>query len=121
MSSAFTKTELEQIAAQTRVDMNTTDAEMMVAAFINENAEIIARQIAADAKAAVPVVTGNLRRRIRARKSRYPDGGWIVQSTAPHAWLVEFGRNQGTVGKRPYLRPALDKNIEAAKQQFGAK
>ena len=128
--------------AEVRISFDLTEAEKMIAEHINENAEMIAKQIAADAKAAVNVVTGNLRKGIRAKKSKYEDGGWIVQSTAPHAHLVEFGTgprvleeprkvsiggrvavitHTGTMPPKAYLRPALDKNIEAAKAAFGVK
>lgn len=58
----------------------------------------------------------HLRPSIRVRKSRYEDGGYIVQARAPHAHLVEFGHAQVThdgrvVGHVPahsFLRAARD-------------
>ncbi len=102
-----------------RVDVriDTKEFEMELARHINENAESIAKQIAQDARNSVGVVTGNLKKGIKARKSRYEDGGWIVLSTAPHAHLLEFGTVN--MSPKPYLRPALYKNIAEAKRQFG--
>lgn len=74
-----------------------------------------------------------LRRKIKAQKSKFEGGGYIVVARAPHAHLVEFGHAQvmggkrkarrdrktkqlipagtviGHVAPRPFLRPALDK------------
>lgn len=93
----------------------------LLSGHINENAEEIARQIAADARASVNVVTGNLKKSIKAKKSKFEDGGWIVQATAQHAHLVEYGHGGPRPAQpHPYLRPALDKNISAARAAFGA-
>jgi HK97 gp10 family phage protein len=101
-------------------DFKSYDDEL--AAFINENAEAIAKQIATDAKASVNVKTGNLRKGISARKSKFDDGGWIVISRAPHSHLVEFGHGgPKPAPPHPFLRPALNKNIGLARQKFGAK
>lgn len=97
--------------------------------FLDENCEIIAKQIAADAKANVAFEdkTGALRRSIKAKKSKFPDGGWIAKAGgkgARQAWLVEHGHNGpggSTVPPHPYLEPARVKNIEFARRQFGAK
>ena len=107
---------------QAHVEFNFSEFEEKLADHINENAEQIARQIAADARAKVNVVTGNLRKGIKAKKSKFEDGGWIVLSSAPHSWIVEHGHG----GPKPapahaFLRPALNANIDAAKAAFGAK
>ncbi len=95
--------------------------ERLVAEHINENAEKIARQIAKDARASVGVKTGRLKRSIRAKESKFDDGGWIVVATAPHAWLVEHGHGgPHPAPPHPFLRPALDKNINEARRLFGA-
>jgi len=99
-----------------------SEFEKELAAFINENAEAIAKQVAKDARASVNVITGNLKKGIKAKKSKFEDGGWIIKSNAPHAFIVEFGHG----GPHPapphaYLRPALENNIDLARQQFGAK
>lgn len=103
------------------VDIDPRQFEAELAAFINENCMEIAKQIARDAKAttAFKDVTGNLRKSIKAKKSKFPDGGAIVVATAPHAHLLEFGTSK--MPKKAFLRPALDKNIAAARAMFGAK
>lgn len=107
---------------KTTVNIDTKEFENELAAFINENAEQIAKQIRDDAKASVNVVTGNLKRSIKARKSKFDDGGWIVYCDyriGPHAHLLEFGTEK--MAAHPFLRPALDRNIAAAKAAFGVK
>ena len=105
-----------------QVTIDTKEFDKMLAAHINENAETIAKQIARDAKARVNVVTGNLKKSIKAKKSKFEDGGWITQATAPHAWLVEHGHGgPKPAPAHPYLRPALDANIAAARDAFGVK
>ena len=105
----------------TRIELDFSEIEQKIAEHINDNAEIIAKQIRDDAKASVKVVTGNLKKGIRAKKSKYDGGGWIVLGTAPHSHLVEYGHGgPRPAPPHPFLRPALDKNIEAARRQFGA-
>lgn len=62
-----------------------------------------------------------LRKSIRVKKSKFTDGGAIVYSGAPHAWLVEFGHTLvidgkvvGKVPAHPYLRPAVDQVMAEA-------
>lgn len=106
----------------TTVTIDSTAAEAMIADYINENAEVIARQIVVDAKSNINNLTGNLEKGIKANKSKFEDGGWIVRSTAPHSYLVEYGHGgPRPAPPHPFLRKALDSNIEAAKAQFGAK
>lgn len=126
-----------------KVEFDFKEAEQMVAEFINDNAEIIAKKIATDARGKIHSETGNLRKGVRAKKSRYEDGGWIVRSVAPHSMLVEYGGvnirrpltkkvmkgKDGTFyGKavapmpaKPFLRPALEENINEAKRLFGVR
>ena len=103
--------------------------------FLDEKSEIITKQIARDAKSMVPGfqdLSGNLRKSIRAKKSKYADGGWITRAGgkgAMQAWLVEHGHGPGTPPKQgwykgrvqphPYLEPARMMNIALARQQFG--
>lgn len=94
----------------------------LIADYVNENAKEIARAIAKDAKASVHSETGMLKRSIKAKKSKFKDGGWITKATAPHAHLVEYGHGGSKPAPaHPFLRTALDKNIAAARVQFGAK
>lgn len=70
--------------------------------------------------------TGLLRKRIKLKKSKFEDGGYIVQARAPHAHLVEFGHVKFLWGRptgervppHPYLRPALEKGIRYAVGKF---
>ena len=106
--------------ADVTVSIDTSKFELELAKFINENSESIAKSIEADARntTAFKDKTGKLRKSIRARKSRFEDGGWIVQARAPHAHLVEYGTQN--MAAKPFLRPALEKNINRAKQLFNA-
>lgn len=70
--------------------------------------------------------TGNLRDSIAKKKSKFPDGGYIVKASGGnrkkgyHAHLVEFGHIQippGTIGRvpaHPFMRPALEFGIRHA-------
>ena len=73
--------------------------------------------------------TGNLRKSLKKKISRYEDGGYLVLSKAPHAHLVEFGHEMVTskgqaTGKRvpphPFLRTATEKGIRRAVELFRA-
>ena len=98
--------------------------EQKLAEYLDENAETIAKEIAADAKAHGPFKdkTGRLRKSIKAKKSKFEDGGWIVimgGKGARQAWLIEFGREGAPAF--PTLRPAKDRAIGLAKRLFGVK
>ena len=70
--------------------------------------------------------TGLLRKKIKLKKSKFEDGGWIVQAKAPHAHLVEFGHVKFLWGRptaervppHPFLRRALEKGIRFAVGKF---
>lgn len=107
---------------QAYVEFDSTDVEAMIADYINENSEIIAKQIAKDAKANIHNVDHVLIKGVKATKSKFEDGGWIVKSTKPHSYIVEYGHGgPKPAPPHPFLRKALDSNIEAARAQFGAK
>lgn len=99
--------------------------------FIVNNEERVASDIEAVAQmsTAFEDVTGTLRKSIKVQKSKYEDGGYIVQATAPHAHLVEFGHDQvdhngrvvGHVGSRSYLRSAKEFVIRSAMTRFGVR
>lgn len=96
--------------------------------YLDEKSEVIAKQIARDAKTHVPGfkdLSGVLRKSIRAKKSKYADGGWITRAGgkgAMQAWLVEHGHGGPRPAQpHPYLEPARLQNIAFARQQFGAK
>jgi len=111
-----------------------------VAEYINDNAEEIAKQIAIDARSSnafqdykgtdresnrskLKYSNGRkLRKSIKAKESKFDDGGWIVIVTAPHAHLIEYGHGgESPAPAHPFLRPALGKNISLAINKFGAK
>ena len=123
------------------VKFDLTEFEKKLADHINENAEQIARQIATDARATTAFKdykgtsresswskktwgenARRLRRSIKAKKSKYEDGGWIVQATAPHAHLIEYGHGGPMPAPaKSFLRPALNANIAAARALFGTR
>lgn len=49
--------------------------------------------------------TGNLERRIGTRKSKFPNGGRVVRSAAPHSVLIEFGHKIKSRGKAKGREP----------------
>ena len=73
--------------------------------------------------------TGNLRKTIKKRKSKFPEGGYIVVATAPHAHLVEFGHAMWVKGEyvkdhvkpRKFLRKAKEKGWREAIRRFRGK
>jgi hypothetical protein len=112
------------VMTEVRFDLSQFDRQL--ADYINQNAEVIAKRVAATARAsrAFKDKTGRLRKSIRAKKSRFADGGWIVTAGgkgAAHAHLVEYGHGgKKPAAKKPFLRPALAAAIDEARAQFGA-
>ena len=115
-----------------RIDWNPEPFIKKLEEYLDDQAEVIAKSIAAEAKASTAFKDeetgpnkGKLRKSIKAKKSRYPDGGWIAQAGgkgARQAWLVEHGHGgPAPAPAHPYLRPALYKNIDKAKALFGVK
>ena len=96
---------------------------------IIDNEEAVARMMVADLKTKDRYFiddTGALRSTIRAVKSKYDEGGWLVKaggSKAPHAHLVEWGYQRGSVkmGAKGYLKKAKERAIPEAVMLFGAK
>ena len=105
---------------------------------IDGNGKEIAEFVTAEAQHTSAFIdrTGNLRKSIRMRKSKFENGGYIVMASGGigrgkgyHAHLVEFGHNQvppgnlkgGRVAARPFMRPALDKGIRVAVELFRSK
>lgn len=91
----------------------------------------VAKQTATNARRTAAFVdkTGNLRRSIRMKKSKFVDGGFIVTATGRgkdkgyHAALVEFGHGIKNSDKRvpphPFLRPAVEAARDSAKIKIG--
>lgn len=74
--------------------------------------------------------TCNLRRSIRIRKSKFPDGGWIVIASGGkgykgyHAHLVELGhraRDGSWVQGRFFLRQAKTHGVQVAIRRFAGR
>jgi len=103
---------------------------------VDQNLESTAGYVFQEAKTTLEFhdKTGNLRKSIKLRKSKFEDGGYIVSAKGSasgtdrgyHAHLVEFGhvmflRGKPT-GKRvkphAFLRPALEKGIKYAVEKF---
>jgi len=104
----------------------------MVRDFVEANEEAVAKEIEENAKASSEFAdkTGILRKRIKAKKSRYELGGWIVEARAPHAHLIEYGhelidwrtnKRIGTVPPRSFLRTAKERAIASAMSKFGVR
>jgi hypothetical protein len=106
-----------------RVEMS-TEMPKEILDIIKGNEEQVARLIEADARATSEFIdkTGKLRRSIKAKPSKFPDGGFIVEARAPHAHLVEFGHGgPNPAPAHSYLRAAKEKVIGDAKRIFGVK
>lgn len=113
-------------------------AEVMDA--VDANLEEVAKVVRDDAKHTAGFIdkTGNLRKSIGMRKSKFPEGGYIVKASGRnrdtdsegakgfHAHLVEFGHVMVAWGKRtgkrvpahPFMRPALMKGWAHALKLF---
>lgn len=99
-----------------RVELPLYEIEQEIRQQFDQELEPIAKAVAVEAQrsSAFADKTGKLRKSIKAARSKFDDGGWIVMATAPHAHLIEFGhanvrkgRVVGHVPARPFLRPAL--------------
>ena len=118
------------MSAHARVtDIDGLDAQLgEIMDAIDQNLEETAQFVEQEAKisAAFRDKTGKLRKTIKLKKSKFEDGGYIVQARAPHAHLVEFGHVKFLWGKptservppHPFLRPALEKGIRYAVGKF---
>jgi len=121
---------MPMMSAHVRVtDLDGLDASLAeIMDAVDQNLEAVGQVVEAEAKisAAFQDKTGKLRKSIKLKKSKFEDGGYIVQARAPHAHLVEYGHvliAWGRVtGKRvppkPFLRPALEKGIRYAVGKF---
>lgn len=106
-------------SAKVTVDIDPKALAEGMAKMLEPQLKDVAGEIAEEARAtsAFADKTGNLRKSIKVRKSKFENGGYIVLSTAPHAHLIEFGhdmvtrkgRKVGEVPPYPFLRPAANK------------
>lgn len=101
---------------------------------IEHNLNEVATDVYEDAKTTAAFIdkTGNLRDSIKKKKSRYENGGYIVEASGKgkskgyHAANVEFGHVMiawgHPTGKRvpphPFLRPALEQGFKKAVELF---
>jgi hypothetical protein len=108
-----------------RVDFNTSNIRTFkerLSDYIDDKCSQIAGKIAVDARKTSAFIdrTGGLRKSIRKRKSRFPDGGYIAKAGGPgamQAWLIEHGGGR-LKRPRPYLRPAFNKAMTTALRDF---
>lgn len=106
------------------LDLQFADVMKAIDQNLEETADIVERE--AQTTAAFQDKAGKLRKAIKKKKSKFADGGYIVQARAPHAHLVEFGHVKFLWGRptgervppHPYLRPALEKGIRFAVAKF---
>ena len=107
-------------------DLDAALDEILVA--VDADLSGIADYVEAEAKTTARFAdkTGNLRKTIKKRKSKFPEGGYIVVATAPHAHLVEFGHAMWVDGvyvkdhvkPRRFLRQAKEKGWREAIRRF---
>ena len=116
--------------SEVRVSIDTREFEKKLSDYLDSNSETIAKEIARDARAnpGFKDVSGKLRKSIRARKSRYEWGGWIVimgGKGARQAYIIEKGRDAGPgKSKAPAFKTlgnAKDRAINRAKELFGVR
>ena len=110
-------------------DINAALDEILAA--VDADLSGIADYVEAEAKTTARFAdkTGNLRKTIKKRKSKFPEGGYIVVATAPHAHLVEFGHAMWVKGvyvkdhvkPRRFLRQAKEKGWREAIRRFRGK
>ena len=110
-------------------DINAALDEILAA--VDADLSGIADYVEAEAKTTARFVdrSGNLRKTIKKRKSKVPEGGYIVVATAPHAHLVEFGHAMWVKGvyvkdhvkPRRFLRQAKEKGWREAIRRFRGK
>lgn len=95
---------------------------------IDANLEETANEVFENAKSTSLFAdkTGDLRNSIKKKKSKFENGGYIVETKAPHAHLIEFGHVLIYMGRvtgrrvapRPFMRQALEKGHEFALRKF---
>ena len=110
-------------------DLDAALDEILVA--VDADLSGIADYVESEAKTTARFVdrSGNLRKTIKKRKSKFPEGGYIVVATAPHAHLVEFGHAMWVKGvyvkdhvkPRKFLRKAKEKGWREAIRRFRGK
>lgn len=110
-------------------DINAALEEILAA--VDADLSGIADYVEAEAKTTARFAdkSKTLRNSIKKRKSKFPEGGYIVVATAPHAHLVEFGHAMWVKGvyvkdhvkPRKFLRKAKEKGWREAIRRFRGK
>jgi len=125
-----------KVGVQTNLNGLDAQFEEIVQA-IEQNLDAVATHVETEAKttSAFHDKTGNLRASIRKRKSKFQDGGYIVEASGRgkakgyHAANVEYGHVMIAWGRptgrrvpaKPYMRPAAEKGIRKAIELFRIK
>lgn len=96
------------MAKNIKINWNDTEIRAKVRQAIDVGSKKAAEEIFSKAKNAQEFKdkTGNLRKSIKMKKSKFKDGGFVVAAYAPHSHLVEYG-HAGGAGPRPFMRNAL--------------
>ena len=110
-------------------DINAALEEILAA--VDADLSGIADYVEAEAKTTARFAdkSKTLRNSIKKCKSKFPEGGYIVVATAPHAHLVEFGHAMWVKGvyvkdhvkPRKFLRKAKEKGWREAIRRFRGK
>jgi HK97 gp10 family phage protein len=83
-----------------------------------ELSEIFASKLALDSEARVkqkaPILTGNLKNKIKARKIR--KGEWVLEDNTSYGQFPEFGTVHQS--PKPYFRPGVIETVMSAPQQL---
>lgn len=113
------------------IEMSDADIRAMMASVkpdVDKVLEAVAGQVASAAAASTAFHDGSqknphpaLRKSIRVRKSRYELGGYVVQATAPHAHLVEFGHAMVTHDGRTIKHVPAHSFLRTAKKSVLAR
>ena len=113
-------------------NMDGFDAQLgEVMAAVDANLEQVAGIVLAAAKSssAFRDKTGTLRGRISKKKSKFENGGYVVEARAPHAHLIEYGHvmiawghvTHKRVPAHPFMRPAKEQGLRRAIELFRSK
>lgn len=92
--------------------------------FLDDKCMKIANNIKNDAKTTTAFIdkSGRLRASVKRRKSKFDGGGYMVKAGgkgAMQAWLIEHGHGGlHPAAPHPFLKPALDRNIQKALNKF---
>ena len=98
-----------------KIEWNEDVVSAKLSAATNKSALDIAKFVEMAAKQLAPIKTGAMRRSIKAKKSKFKDGGAIVSAGGGqqyYATFIELGRKKAAA--HPFLRPAVEKSRATA-------